>query len=151
MAYGVKFYDSDGEAQQSNDSKNSRILFAGTGSPPNPTDGAQLLYLDGYGFNFSLNTGLVLCRCAPVKYEFDNYTSTADLGNTLDINGPIGTASNPSDNTFDLAHILSQATDYDSTYLWVDHGDSLPTGANVSNISWSEARADFAPIVVYYG
>lgn len=150
MAYGIEFYDADGDLQMF-DARNSRILHAGTGSPPVPTDNAVLLNLDSFGFPFSVNNGIVLCRCAPVKYEFDNYTSTADLGNTLDINLPPGTQSSENSTRFNLSHIFSQATDYDSTYLRVDKGSSIPTGGNNSSINWSQARADFAPVIIYYG
>ena len=155
MAYGIQFFDNEHTLQMSNNSKNSRILFAGQGQPANPEDNAILLDLDVFAFDFTVSTGLILPRCAPVKYQFDNYTSNAKLNNTLNINSAYGTnnATNSGDANgyFDLAQILSQATDYDDSYLRVDKGDSFPTGSNNSNLTWAETRANFAPIVVYYG
>jgi len=148
--YGLLWTDAGGRGQ-SQDNTNSRILFAGQGSAPNDQNGAILLNLHSFNNPFNLQTGLVLPRCAPVKYSMDLYQSTPINNNSLDVNGDIGGSSHPSDNTFDLSHIFSQGTYYNDNYIQVDFTD-VTSGQNQSfNGGWSEVRADFAPIVVYYG
>ena len=131
--------------------RNSRILFAGTGTPPNPNNGEILLNLQGLGYPFSENIGLVLTRCAPVKYQIDNYTSNAATSNSFDLNGNVGANSHPSDDTFDLSHIFSQAIFYNDNYIQADLVPTTGANNNAFNGGWDEVRADFAPIVVYYG
>ena len=116
-----------------------------------PTNNAILLNLDSFGWPFHRTKGIILCRCAPVQYEFDNYTSTADLTNSLDINHPPGTQSTENGTKFNMTHILSQATKYDDTYLKVDHGDDIDCDNDESGLAWEDARADFAPVIIYYG